>query len=331
MPENSGWKAMESQNTGRRRRWALFGLLFVLGLAGAAGAFVRWPLWVFSTLTKARLAASGIHGHSLELEGLTVHYLEGGTGAPVVFVHGLASRAQDWAPLLPDVVQVGFHVYAMDLPGFGESAKPSERSYSIREQAAFVEAFLGAVHLDRVRLVGISMGGWIAATVALGAPERVERLALLDSAGFSYHPSFDTGLFPPTTPDQVDALLALLIPHPDRLPGFVKDDIVRNGQQGAWVVHRALASMGKGEAILDSRFSALKMPVLLVWGKQDLITPLALGEAMHRAAPQSVLEVYDGCGHLAVATCATRVVPRLVRFLKGEGAPAGTTVDLPAQ
>jgi pimeloyl-ACP methyl ester carboxylesterase len=175
------------------------------------------------------------------------------------------------------------------------------------------------------------MGGWIAGTVALDAPQRVDRLVLVDSAGFSYRLDFDPRLFFPATPEQVDALLALLIPHPQPLPGFIKDDIVRHSQEGAWVIQRVLASVKKGDAILDARFSALKLPVLLVWGKQDLITPLALGEAMHRAAPQSVLEVYDGCGHLAAATCAERVMPRLVRFLKGEGPPAGATIDVPAQ
>jgi pimeloyl-ACP methyl ester carboxylesterase len=322
---------MELKTQGRSPKWALFGLLFVLGLAAGAGLFTRWPLWVFSTLTKARLTASGIHGHWLTVAGLRVHSLEGGSGAPVVLVHGLGGRAQDWASLLPDLVHSGFHVYAMDLPGFGESAKPTERSYSISEQAAFVEAFLDAVHLERVALVGVSMGGWISGTVALDVPQRVDRLVLVDSAGFSYHPSFDTGLFTPTTPEQVDALLAVLMPRPNRLPGFVKDDVVREGKGGAWVVHRALASMKAGEGILDARFAALKMPMLLLWGKQDLVTPLALGEAMHQAAPHSILEIYDGCGHLAFATCSARIAPRLVRFLNGDGPPAGTTVDVPAQ
>ena len=322
---------MVRRATGRRGKWVLFGLLFALGLAGAAGAFARWPLWCFSTLTRAQLAWSDIHSRSLVLDGMDIRYLEGGSGKPVVFVHGLGGQAQDWAPLLPDVVRAGARVYAMDLPGFGESAKPPGRSYSIREQAQFVEAFLAAVHQNPVTLVGASMGGWIAALVALEAPQCVERLVLVDSAGFAFKPSFETALFTPATPEQVDALLAVLIPHPDPIPGFVKEDVVRQVKGRAWVVHRALASMGAGADVLDARFSLLKMPLLLVWGKQDVVTPLALGEAMHRAAPQSILEVYDGCGHLAFATCAMRIAPRLVRFLAGNGPPAGDTVGVPAQ
>jgi pimeloyl-ACP methyl ester carboxylesterase len=315
----------------RRPKWLLVGLLFALGLAVTAGAFSRWPLWFFSRLTQLQLARAGIHGHSLTLEGLAVHYLEGGKGKPVVFVHGLGGQAQDWAPLLPELVQSGFHVVAMDLPGFGESSRPRDRSYSIREQASFVESFLDALGLDPVMLVGCSMGGWVAATVALEQPQRVERLVLMDSAGFPFKPSFDTALFMPKTPAQVDALLALLIPHPEQLPIFVKEDVVRHGDGRGWVVERALASMQAGADILDGRFSSLKPPLLLVWGKQDVMTPLTLGEAMHKAAPDSVLEVYDGCGHLAFATCAKRVAPRLIGFLASKGPPAGSTVDVSAQ
>lgn len=304
-------------------------MLFALGLAGAAGAFARWPLSCFSTLTHLRLAALGIHGQSLTVDGVAVHSLEGGTGKPVVFVHGLGGSSQDWASLLPLVKRAGFQVYAMDLPGFGASAKPTGRTYSVSEQARFVESFLETKHLAQVSIVGASMGGWISATVALDAPQRVERLVLVDSAGFAFEPSFDTALFTPTNPLQVDALLAVLVPHPQPIPGFLKEDVVRQVKPNAWVVKRALAAMASGADLLDRRFATLKMPLLLVWGKQDAVTPLALGEAMHRAASQSVLEVYDGCGHLVFDSCAEQLAPRLVRFLSGNGPAPGETVDVP--
>ena len=322
---------MGAGRTGRRRKWVLVGLLFAVLLAGAAGAFARWPVWSFSKLTRASLALAGIHGHALKLDGLEVHYFEGGKGKPVVFVHGLGGQAQEWGGLLTAVARGGFHVFAMDLPGFGDTTRPRERTYSIREQADFVESFLYALHIDRVTLVGVSMGGWIAATVALSQPQRVERLVMMDSAGFAFETSFDTALFTPKTPAEVDALLALLMPNPEPLPTFVKEDFVRQGQNQAWVVERALASMHTGADTLDGRFASMKPPLLLVWGKQDAMTPLRLGEAMHRAAPGSVLEVFDGCGHLAFATCEDRVAPRLTSFLAGNGPPAGSTLDVPAK
>jgi pimeloyl-ACP methyl ester carboxylesterase len=265
----------------------------------------------------------------LSLDGLEVHYLEGGQGKTVVLVHGLGSRGQDWAPLLPALVHGGFRVVAMDLPGFGATSAPKDRTYSISHQARFVESFLEALRLERVSLVGVSMGGWIAATVALDAPERVERLVLMDSAGFIYRPSFDMELFTPRTPAEVDALLGLLEPRPERLPNFVKEDVVRSIAPGAWVIERAVSSMLVGADVLDERFSSMKPPLLLIWGRQDRITPLALGEAMHKAAPASVLEVFDRCGHVAFQTCAARVAPRLLSFLAGQGPASGSTLDIP--
>jgi pimeloyl-ACP methyl ester carboxylesterase len=321
---------MVRRATRRHGKWVFFGLLFAVGLASAAGAFARWPLWCFSTLTRAQLAWSGIRGHRLALDGMDIHYLEGGSGKPVVFVHGLGGDAQEWAPLLLDVVRGGFRVYAMDLPGYGESAAPPGRSYSISEQARFVGSFLEAMHTGPVALVGASMGGWISAAVALDAPQRVERLVLMDSAGFAFKPDFNVALFTPTTPQEVDALLALISPQPNPIPEFVKEDVIRQSRGRAWVINRALASMDAGGDVLDSRFSLLKVPVLLVWGKQDRITPLWLGEAMHRAAPQSVLEVYDGCGH-AFEGCVGRMAPRLIDFLNGHGPPAGAALEIAAR
>jgi pimeloyl-ACP methyl ester carboxylesterase len=180
-------------------------------------------------------------------------------------------------------------------------------------------------------MAGVSMGGWIAATVALDQPERVTRLVLIDSAGLSFTPDFDLALFTPRDREQIDAQMAILTPHPWRIPGFVKDDLIRRVARHAWVIERSLASMETGADLLDQRFPSLKMPLLLVWGKQDVLTPLAIGQRMHQAAPQSVLEVYDGCGHLAVETCTDRIGPRISSFLAGTGPPPGTAIDVPSQ
>ena len=312
---------------GRRvARWigaALVGLIAVLGVI-----LWRAPLWVNGEVTQLQLFRAGIHSRSAVIDGMRIHYIEGGSGRPVVLVHGLASQAQqDWSRLAPDLVHAGYHVYAPDLPGFGQSDKPSGRTYSIPEQAAFVEAFLDANHLRETALGGLSMGGWVAATVALQQPQRISRLLLFDSAGFYFQPSFNSILFTPQTSAQVDQFLAL-VGEPARLPEFVKRDFLAVTKQGNWVVRRAWDSMIAGADVLDSKFSALKMPMLIVWGREDRVTPLALGESMHRAAPQSILAICDGAGHIAPSTCADRVNPAVLAFLSGAGPQPGQTITL---
>jgi pimeloyl-ACP methyl ester carboxylesterase len=160
------------------------------------------------------------------------------------------------------------------------------------------------------------MGGAIVQHVAADHPERVKRLMLFDSAGILELPKWDVRLFTPDTPAQVDELDALLMPIPPKLPGFVMRDILRVLKERAWVVHRAMDSMLTGKDATDSLLPELKMPVLIVWGAEDKITPLSLGETIHRLVPQSDLEVVPGCGHLAPGQCAAQIAPKVIEFLK---------------
>jgi pimeloyl-ACP methyl ester carboxylesterase len=312
-------------------RLAFILLLFTLAL----GVMVwRAPLWVGAEVTLFRLLAVGFHRRSMVISGYHVFYLEGGPagGSPVALLHGLGSKAQqDWVALAPYLVRAGYHVYAMDLLGYGRSGKPAELTYSIREEAKFVESFLDSRRLTSVALGGNSMGGWIAATVALDRPDLVKKLMLFDSAGMKFQLSFDQSIFTPQTNQQVDQLMTAVSPNLPRLPQFVKADYIRKTKRDGWVVRRALASMTSGADDLDEKFSALKMPLLIVWGKEDVITPLPLGESMHRAAPQSTLAVYDGCGHIAVVTCINQIAPTVLSFLSGTRPEPGETIEIPAQ
>jgi pimeloyl-ACP methyl ester carboxylesterase len=315
--------------------WIAIGVLlaFIVVALGVVWTFWRAPVWLASKHTQVQLYFSGIHSNSMTLDGHYLHYFEGGTGDPIVLVHGLGGSAEmNWAVLMPYLVRSGHHVFAMDLLGAGESDRPTDRTYSIAEQAKLVETFMDSKQLQKVALAGHSMGGWIAARVALDQPQRIGRLILVDSSGTVFKSKFDvagTALLVPETTEQVDALMAILTPHPSPLPDAVKEDIVRRVKNGGWATRRALASMLTGADLLDQSFSSLKMPLLIVWGKQDALIPETVGEAMHVAAPQSVLEVYDGCGHIAVVTCADRIAPAMASFVDGKGPPAGSTIEVP--
>jgi pimeloyl-ACP methyl ester carboxylesterase len=73
--------------------------------------------------------------------------------------------------------------------------------------------------------------------------------------------------------------------------------------------------MYTGKDLMDGKMDAVKMPVLIVWGDQDVLTPLSIGEHMHDAMPQSVLQVVHGCGHLAPVECSPRVSSGMMQFL----------------
>ena len=299
-----------------RPSWFFVGLLILAVLA--AGAFWVRPLEIFKTYSELHLLLSGAESRSATVKGYRVHYYAVGpsSGPAVVLVHGLGGRAEDWQNLAPYLTRAGFRVYLPDLLGYGQSEKPKGFSYSISDEAGVVVGFLDALGLKQVNLGGWSMGGWIVQQVAIEHPERVRKLMLFDSAGLSVKPDWNTDLFTPVSAAELSQLDELLMPKPPKVPGFVATDILRISKQNAWVVHRALASMLKGSDATDRLLPGLKMPVLIVWGAVDRITPLSEGETMHKLISGSQLEVIPGCGHLAPSQCAAQVQPHVVVFLR---------------
>ena len=302
----------------RAGRWkATVGVLLVVAIL-VGGAFWARPVNFFRAFGDVRLLVGGGQSRYTTIEGYRVHYylLGPATGPAVVLVHGLGGQAQDWTRLSPYFVNAGYRVYLPDLPGYGESERPANFSYSVPEEAKIVVGFMDGMGLKQVDLGGWSMGGWIVQLVANDHPERVRRLMLFDSAGIYAKPVWDTRLFTPTTADQLEELDVLLMPHPPKLPGFVAEYILRTSHSHAWVIRRALDSMLQGHDTTDALLPKLKMPVLIVWGQEDKITPLEQGQKMHRLIPQSQFEVFPGCGHLAPNDCANEIGPKVMDFLR---------------
>jgi pimeloyl-ACP methyl ester carboxylesterase len=297
-------------------KW-IAGILALLVLAAAIG-FWACPVGYFEEFSVLREALNGVQNRSVQVAGYRLHYVAEGpaNGPVVVLVHGLGGSAGDWLNLAANLAKAGFRVYMPDLLGYGRSPMPADFSYSVRAEAGVVVGFLDALGLRQVDLGGLSMGGWIVQLVAVEHPERINRLILFDAAGLDIKPDWNTALFTPATSAQLDQLEALLTPHAQPIPGFVARDILRIVRERGWVVRRAIATMLTGQDVTDSLLPTLKMPVLIVWGAQDRIFPLDQAETMHRLVPQSELDVFPGCGHLAAIDCARPMGPKVVAFLR---------------
>lgn len=300
----------------RRVVWGV-GVVLLLVVAAAVGFYER-PVSYFNGLLEVQMHLAGAHSRWTTVNGIRIHYWVEGpdNGSPVVLVHGLGGHAEDWHNLAPFLVRDGFRLYIPDLPGFGRSGKPKDFSYSVPDEADVVIGFMDAVGLKQVDLGGHSMGGWIVQRIAFEHPDRIRKLMVFDSAGVYDKPAWNKALFTPTTPGELNELDALLMPHPPEVPPFIARDILRVSRERSWVVQRAMQSMMTGRNTTDSELPQLKMPVLIVWGDQDHITPLADGEKMHQLVPQSQLDVVEGCGHLAPVQCADRIGPVADLFLK---------------
>jgi pimeloyl-ACP methyl ester carboxylesterase len=165
---------------------------------------------------------------------------------------------------------------------------------------------------------GWSMGGWIAMKLALDHPEMVDRLVIYDSAGIYFPATFGPELFTPDDVDGVKKLYGMLSPKPYHVPNFASEAAVRKLQANAWVLRRSMKAMTSGKDLLDFRLYKISQPMLIVWGSKDELIPLSVGETIHKSVPHSVLDIIEGCGHLAPAECATPVTQGTVEFLRAE-------------
>lgn len=300
----------------RISKWVSLVLVALIAILGVT--FWLRPLAVFGAFGEAQMYLIGARGSFIDVGGYRIHYYALGPadGPVAVLVHGLGGRSEDWTKLAPYMAKAGYRVYLPDLPGFGQSEKPANFSYSVSDQAKIVAGFFDALGLKQVDLGGWSMGGWIVQLVAQEHPDRVRRLMLFDSAGLYFKPDWDTTLFTPASAAELDKFDALLMPHPRKVPGFIARDILRTSREHSWIIRRALDSMLTGRDTTDNLLPDLKMPVLIVWGDVDQITPLSLGEKMHQLIAQSHMDVVPGCGHLAPNECADQIGPAAVHFLK---------------
>lgn len=297
------------------KRW-----LLVAGVLAAVTGIAFWlrPISFFNGITDARMILYGVQSRSVMVAGHRVHYFVDGPsdGKAVLLVHGLGGRAEDWRNLASTLATWKFRVYMPDLPGYGASEQPADFSYSVHDEAEAVVGFMDAVGLKDVDLGGWSMGGGIAQHVAARHPERVRKLMLFDSAGIYEMPKWNVNLFIPKTPAELDQLDALLMPNPPKVPAFIARDILRRSKKNAWVIRRAIDTMMTGNDATDKLLPGLKMPVLIVWGGLDQITPLSQGRMMNELIPQSQLALFPSCGHLAPSQCAEDIAPVVTEFLR---------------
>ena len=304
-------------------------LLLVVALGLASGlVFYERPLWVQQQETHLGLFFHRVQSNYVMTPSGRVHYYEAesripGGGIPLVLVHGLADRDESWAPMLERLKKAGFHVYAPDLLGYGRSPHPSNSDYSISIQEQFVVDFIHSLGLQKTDIGGWSMGGWITLQLALDHPDLIDRVVVYDSAGLRHQVAGGPNIFHPTDGPSLQHLSNLLEPNAPPLPSFVLRDVLRNNARNQWVVDRSMASMLTGKELLDTRLSSFTEPLLIVWGGNDDLLPLALGQKMHALVPQSELAIIAGCGHLAPKTCPARVASATADFLKANPAPTG--------
>lgn len=271
----------------------------------------------------------------LSLDGVRVHYVDEGHGSPVVLIHGFASSLETWTAVIPELVRHGHRVIALDLRGFGWTDRPPG-DYSSEAQARLVLALMDRLGVERAAIVGHSYGAGVALRLALLAPERVERIALYDAWAYSdqlpafFHVARTDGvgeaMFATWYGQRAEDRIALAF-YDQRYVTIELVDAVEAALQKPGTYAASLAAIrAMHYETVESQYRTIEQPVLLLWGREDRVVPLAIGERMSRELPGARLVVYPGCGHFPMIEHARQSTAELVRFLE---APAPALVPAP--
>ncbi len=239
-------------------------------------------------------------------------------GQPLVFVHGLSGSWPNWLEQLP-VLARDHRVIALDLPGFGHSPMPAE-PISIAGYARLLDRLLGELAIDAAAVVGHSMGGFIAAELAIAFPQRVERLVLISAAGISTHGDQGTiramsGLrrletilaagtaWVASKSDTVarrarlrEATLRVVMRHPGRLPAALAAEQLRGAGKPGFI--QALQDIFEYD--VRERLPEIACPTLIVWGADDRLIPVRDAGVFARLIPDSRKVVLEDTGHVAM-------------------------------
>jgi pimeloyl-ACP methyl ester carboxylesterase len=247
--------------------------------------------------------------------GVKINYYEAGQGPPVILLHGFGGCAYSWRFLAPALAQ-DHRVFTIDLKGYGLSDKPEDGNYAVSDQAEMVTTFIRSKNLHDLVIMGHSMGGGVTLMSYLKVredkPARIKSLVLVDSAGY---------------PQKLPWFIWLA-----KLPGFgavggklvsprfaaylvlkkcyYDDDKITQEQIDNYAYYGSLP--GAREAVVQTarqivpadldvlvvHYKTISVPVLIIWGKEDEVVPLAVGKNFKRDIPNSEMVILPKCGHM---------------------------------
>ena len=228
----------------------------------------------------------------VEVAGARTQVLKGGSGAPLLVLHG-ARGNPGWMPYHQELSRQ-FTVYATSHPGYDKSERP-QWVRTITDVAHFYLGVLHALGLERAPLMGFSMGGWIAAEIAAMSPSVVKDMVLVNAVGIRPRVGEIAEVLM-VSPEQTQKLA-----YYDLSKAPKAEELTQEQQDVLWsnreMTSRLCWKPYMHNPNLPEYLKLVRVPSLIVWGRQDGIVPLNCGEIYHEVLEESSLHVIDECGH----------------------------------
>jgi 4,5:9,10-diseco-3-hydroxy-5,9,17-trioxoandrosta-1(10),2-diene-4-oate hydrolase len=262
----------------------------------------------------------------------TRYWAEGNQGSPVIFIHGIGQYIETWLPSF-GVLAEKYRVYAVDLLGHGRTDKPLNVSYKIEDLAQFVKDFMTTLGIERAHVVGHSLGGAIGTRLTLVHPAVVDKLVLVNSGGLGKEGTMVLRIISVPILGEVltrpsrsgSANFAKLIVHD---PAVMTDELIEQAYQMSLlpsiqksflkVLRDNVNLFGQKKSMYSPNVQGLPSitkPVLVIWGRQDQVLPVAHAEVAKKSLPNVRVQIFDNCGHFPMLEHTKPVNELLLEFL----------------
>jgi pimeloyl-ACP methyl ester carboxylesterase len=301
-----------------------FILVPVLMVLLAVACYHLFPGAVIVALRNMERGAAGLKQHGLDVGALHMEYLEGGQGDVLVLLHGFGGDKDNWTRVVKYLTP-HFRVVVPDLPGFGESTKDPDISYSIAHQVDRLHAFLAAMGINTFYLGGNSMGGYIAGHYAARYPQEIRSLWLLAPGGVlsaqlsEFHLLLKKGVNPllvKNTQDY-DHLMDFVFFKRPYIPGTIIQHFT----------HRAIANQPLHSRIfkqltrdlepvpLERLLYGTPIPTLVVWGDKDRVLHVSGAKVLESSLLDARIQIMTDVGHLPMLEKPEDSAKALMAFL----------------
>jgi pyruvate dehydrogenase E2 component (dihydrolipoamide acetyltransferase) len=267
----------------------------------------------------AEAGAAAPEPETVEAGGRRFRYLALGEGPPIIFIHGFGGDLNNWQ-FNQEALAERHATYAIDLPGHGGSSKDlGSGRVDVGALAKAVTDFLDAQEIGKAHLVGHSLGGAVALYLALDHAERVASATLVCSAGLGpeINMEYIDGFMQAKRRKQLEPVLAMLVADPDMVSREMIEDVLKfkrlDGVEAALnrIIHDNFAG-GRQALELTPRLGELRIPVQVIWGRQDRIVPARHAEGLPANVP---VRVFDDAGHMVHMEKAAEVNELIARFV----------------